>query len=179
MNNQTPDLNALQLALTMEKDGYNFFKDAGNKAKNNLVKETFRSFAKWELEHIEFIKKLYQQLKGKGKWLSMNQMPQKKGQATATFKTIFKEKHDHIDEHVKIDTTDLEAYKVARDIEDKAIIFYRKKANSTANDIAKKFYELMTDLEREHYQILDNSYRYFENPAQWNLEEESWMFDGG
>ncbi|UCE07026.1 MAG: hypothetical protein JSW07_03025, partial [bacterium] len=130
MTNKTTELEALQLALKMEKDGYNFFKAASERAKNTLANETFTSFAKWELEHIEFIKKMHQELKETGNWMSVDQMSQKKGDAIAAFKTIFKEKHEKINENVKIDTTDLDAYKLARDIEDKAVIFYQEKAKS-------------------------------------------------
>jgi len=179
MNSISPDLEALQLALKMETDGYNFFKDASERIKNTLAKETFKSFADWELEHIEFIKKMYQELKEKGKWISIEEMSQKKGAATSAIKTIFKKKHEEIDEHVKIDSSDLDAYRLARDIEDKAVVFYREKAESTDNEPAKQFYRFMIDLESEHYQILDSSYRYFENPSQWHLDEEGPLLDGG
>lgn len=33
----------------------------------------------------------------------------------------------------------------------------------------------MTDQEREHYQIIDNSLQLLENPAQW-FEREEWTF---
>jgi len=171
MNTKTEDLEALQLALKMETDGYKFFKDAGERTQNILAKETFKSFAQWELEHVEFIKKTYQELKESGKWTSTDQMSQKKGDAIATFKTIFREKHEKIDENVQINATDLDAFRLARDIEDKAVVFYQEKAKSAKSDAATKFYLFMVVLEREHHQILDNSYRYFENPVQWNIED--------
>jgi len=176
---QKPDLEALQLALKMETDGYNFFKDAATKARTPLAKEAFQYFAEWELEHVEFIKKMYQKLSDSGEWLSVDQMNQKVGDATAAIKTIFKEKHEQIDEHVKTETSDLEAYLLAKDIEDKATAFYKSKADVAEDPAAKKFFTFMIDLEREHYNILNNSYRFLQDPALYNLEEESWMFDGG
>ena len=179
MTAQKADLEALQLALKMETDGYNFFKDAATKAKTPLAKEAFKYFAEWELEHVEFIKKMYQELNDTGEWISVDQMNQKVGDATAAIKTIFKEKHDQINEHVKAETSDLEAYVLARDIEDKATVFYKSKADAAEDAAAKKFFTFMIDVEREHYDILNNSYRFLEDPAQYNLEEEGWMFDGG
>ena len=179
MTAQKADLEALQLALKMETDGYNFFKDASTKAKNPLTREAFQYFANWELEHVEFIKKMYKKLNDTGEWLSVKEMNQKVGDAAVAIKTIFKEKHEQIDKHVKIDTSDLEAYLLASDIEDKATVFYQKKAESAADPFAKKFFTFMIDLEREHYNILNNSYRFLQDPALYNLEEENWMFDGG
>jgi len=179
MTAQKADLQALQLALKMETDGYNFFKDAATRAKNLLTKEAFDYFAKWELEHVEFIKKMYQKLNDTGEWLSVEKMNQKVGDAAAAIKTIFKEKHEEIDKHVKVATSDLEAYVLARDIEDKATVFYKQKAGSAEDASAKKFFSFMIDVEREHFNILNNSYRFLKDPALYNLEEENWMFDGG
>ncbi|UCE06298.1 MAG: ferritin family protein [bacterium] len=179
MSAQKADLEALQLALKMETDGYNFFKDASTKAKSPLTKEAFQYFAEWELEHVEFIKKMYKKLNDIGEWLSVDEMNQKVGDASVAIKTIFKEKHEQIDKHVKVDTSDLEAYLLARDIEDKATVFYQNKANSSSDPSAKRFFEFMIDVEREHFNILNNSYRYLQDPALYNLEEENWMFDGG
>ncbi|MCI0514796.1 ferritin family protein [candidate division KSB1 bacterium] len=178
MSTSAVELEGLQLALKMETDGYNFFKDAAAKTQNQVTKETFLSFAKWELEHVEFIKKTVQQLQDKGQWLSVDKMMQKKGDAISKVQTIFQQKHDQIDQHVKLDTSDLEAYALARGIEDKATMFYKDKAAKTTDEEARKFYLFMVEVEREHYKIFDNSYRYFENPALFNLESENWMFDG-
>jgi len=179
MTAQKADLDALQLALKMETDGYNFFKDAATKAMNPVAREAFQYFAEWELEHVEFIKKMYTKLTESGEWLSVNEMNQKLGDATDAIKTIFKEKHENIDTNVKVDSSDLEAYLLARDIEDKATVFYKEKAEQATDSTAKKFYEFMIGVEREHYDILNNSYRFLQDPAQYNLEEENWMFDGG
>ncbi len=179
MTAQKADLEALQLALKMETDGYNFFKDAATRAKNLLTKEAFDYFAKWELEHVEFIKKMYKKLNDTGEWLSVDQLNQKVGDATVAIKTIFKEKHEQIDKVVKVDTSDLEAYVLARDIEDKATVFYKNKSETAKDASAKKFFTFMIDVEREHYNILNNSYRFLQDPALYNLEEENWMFDGG
>ena len=176
---QKADLQALQLALKMETDGYNFFKDATTRAKNPLTREAFQYFAEWELEHVEFIKKMYKKLNESGEWLSVDQMNQKVGDAAVAIKTIFKEKHEQIDQHVKVDTSDLQAYILARDIEDKATVFYQQKATNAVDPFAKKFFTFMIDVEREHYNILNNSYRFLQDPALYNLEEENWMFDGG
>ncbi|MBN1347981.1 ferritin family protein [candidate division KSB1 bacterium] len=179
MTSQAAELDALKLALKMETDGYHFFKDASARTKNPLAKETLESFARWELEHIEYIKKMHKALETSGTWLSTENLSQKQGDALSAIKTIFKEKHEKLAETVRVNVTDLDAFRLARDIEDKATVFYRERADKATDKAAKKFYQFMIGLEREHYQILDNSYRYFENPEQWNIEDEGWMFDGG
>ena len=179
MSEISPDLEALNLALQMERDGYKFFSDARDKTEHPLAKETFASLAKWEIEHIRVIEKFYSSLQNTGNWESIDKMGYKKGQSIDTFKTIFKQARESIDETVKTDTDVLDAYRFARDVEDKLLVFYQKKSEEASNESAIKFYKFMAGQEREHKLILDNSLRYLENPAEWAAEEENWMFDGG
>jgi len=170
-----PDLQALQLALKMERDGRQFFLDASDKASHPLTKETFDSLAAWELEHIEIIERFQSSLRDTGEWESVASLQTKKGEAIETFKTVFQEAREHIDEAVKAETGDLEAYRMARDMEDKISVFYQKQAGESSDENARAFYTFMADQEREHYQILDNAFQYLEDPAQW-FEQGEWTF---
>jgi rubrerythrin len=178
MNTTRPDLEALQLALKMEKDGYKFFSDARDKTEHPLAKETFDSLAKWEIEHIKIIEKFYSTLENTGAWEAVD-VDYTPGQSVEKFKTIFQQHRESIDETVKTDTDVLEAYKFARDVEDKLLVFYQQKAEEATDENAITFYKFMSGQEREHHVILDNSLRYLKDPAGWAAEEENWMFDGG
>jgi rubrerythrin len=175
MEISNPELEALQLALKMEGDGRQFFLEARDKATHPLAKETFQSLAEWELEHMRIIEQFHASLKDTGEWESVEQLQTKKGEATKTFKTAFQKVRENIDETVKAKADDLEAYRIAKDIESKLIVFYQEQAKQTSSNNAKRFYDFMADQEREHYQILDNSLQYLENPAQW-FERGEWLF---
>ncbi len=175
MDSRKEDLHALRLALQMEKDGRKFYLKAQGKASHPLAKETFRALADWELEHMKAIDKFYSSLMEKGRWESVEKVLPKKGEAIDTFKTIFQKLRERIDQTVRADADDLEAYRSARDIEDKLAGFYQKKAEESSDNKAKHFYLFMADMEWEHYQILDNSLQLLENPAQW-FEREEWTF---
>ena len=179
MSKGRQDLEALNLALQMERDGYKFFSEARDKTEHPLAKETFASLAKWEIEHIRVIEKFYSSMQNTGTWESIDQVDYKKGQSIETFKSIFKQARENIDETVKTDANVLDAYRFARDVEDRLLVFYQKKSEEVSDENAIKFYKFMAGQEREHQFILDNSLRYLENPAQWAAEEENWMFDGG
>jgi len=175
METLNPDLNALQVALKMERDGRQFFLDARDKATHPLARETFASLADWELEHMRIIKRFHASLKDTGKWESAESLQSRKGEAIQAFKTVFQEAREHIDETVKAEAGDLEAYRTARDMEGKIAVFYQEQASESSDENARLFYDFMADQEQEHYQILDNALQYLENPAQW-FEQGEWLF---
>ena len=175
MDPRKEDLQALRLALQMEQEGRKFYLEAQGKASHPLAKETFRALADWELEHMKVIDRFYSSLMEKGRWESAEGALPRKGEAIDTFKTIFQELREKIDRTVKADADDLQAYRSARDIEDNLAGFYRKQAAEASEENAKRFYLFMADMEREHYQIIDNSLQLLENPAQW-FEREEWTF---
>ena len=162
-----PDLEALQLALKMEHDGRQFFLEASSKSSHPLAKETFDALAAWELEHIRIIERFYASLKDTGQWESVAPLQAKKGEAIETIKTVFQKAREHVDETVKAATDDLEAHRVARDMEDKITAFYRQRAGETSEKDAQVFYEFMAGQEQEHSRILDSGLQYLEDPAQW------------
>ncbi|MDZ7339382.1 MAG: ferritin family protein [candidate division KSB1 bacterium] len=179
MDGAREELEALGLALKMEGDGRQFFLAARDRAGHPLAKETFAYLADWELEHISIIQHFYASLRDRGEWTSAAHLEGKRGEAIATFRTLFRAARERLEETVAADADVLQAYRLALGIEDKLIVFYRNRAEAAKEPLAKRFYGFMVDQEREHHLILDNSLRYLENPAQYHADEEDWMFDGG
>ena len=175
MANLKPDLEGLQLALKMEQDGRTFFLEARDKASHPLAQGTFNALADWEQEHIRIIERFYASLKDKGEWASVESLQPKEGSAIATFKTIFQQAQEHVDETAKAATSDLEAHRMARDWEAKISAFYRERAGQATEEDARVFYEFMAGQEAEHYQILDNGLEYLEDPVKWT-ERGEWTF---
>ena len=173
MDSKKADLDTFQLALKMEGEGRKFYLEVAGKVSHPLAKKTFHSLADWELKHM--IERFHSSLMEKGRWESAEGALPKKGEAIDTFKTIFQELREEIDRTARAGADDLEAYQTAKDIEDKLVGFYQERAERASDDEAKRFYQFMADMEREHYQILDNSLQLLENPAQW-FEREEWTF---
>ena len=179
MSGHKEDLEALQTALQMEEDGRKFYLDAAERVHNPLAKRTLKWLADWELEHVALIKKFYASLKDADSWGDVRQAIKDEPSPKQEVKTIFKEAQKQIDELVKPDSEALEAYKTARDFENKAVQFYQELLEKVSDPDGKTFYEFMLEQEKEHYEILDSSFRYLENPELWHSEQEGWMFDGG
>jgi rubrerythrin len=73
----------------------------------------------------------------------------------------------------------IKVYEVAKDFEDRAANFYKQQLEKSKDPRASKLFQFLLDQERDHFRILDNSYRYVANPELWHAEEEGWIFDGG
>ncbi len=179
MSEHEEDLEALQTALQMEEDGREFYLDAAGRVHNPLAKRTLTWLADWELEHISLIKKFYANLKDLGTWGDVGGAIEGEPSPKQEVKTIFKRAQEQLDELAKPDSEALDAYKTARDFENKAVQFYQELLDKTTDPDGKTFYEFMLEQEKEHYEILDSSFRYLENPELWHSEQEGWMFDGG
>ncbi|MDZ7372712.1 MAG: ferritin family protein [candidate division KSB1 bacterium] len=176
---QTPDARALQVALRMEEDGRRLYQEAAAKVTNPLAKRTLAWLADWELDHIDLIKQFYSRLTGTGSWGEVKKTLAGRTMPKQAFRTLFEEARQNLDQLLSTDSEALEAYKLARDFENKAVGFYNEQLRHVTDSEGRAFYEFMVQQEKEHYEILDRSYRYLENPALWHAEEESWMFDGG
>jgi len=83
-----------------------------------------------------------------------------------------------VEKSVKADADDMEAVKIAIDFETKGELFYKKLAQEVDNPMEMKFYQFLSDIEREHRLSLEDTYEYFKDPAGWLRIKERHHFDG-
>jgi rubrerythrin len=167
-------IQALETALQMEIEGKEYYHKAGQRSDNPLAKKLFQRLAEEENVHIEKVNEIYQAIKNKAKW------PEKE----TTFKhekslrSVFREAIESMDREVKTSSTELEALKVAMNMEDKSYSFYRSRDKEAASSAEKSFYQALTAEEREHYLTLLDSYEYLIDPQSWFTKKERWSLDG-
>jgi rubrerythrin len=77
---------------------------------------------------------------------------------------IFAKAMATLDEKVKGTTTDIEALKMAVEMEDQGIKYYQSKADTTDDPFEKKFYHLLTREEGEHFISLLDTIEFLEDP---------------
>jgi hypothetical protein len=93
-------------------------------------------------------------------------------------KAVIKKLVDSVDTFSKADLDDMKAVEIAIDFEIKGEKFYGDLAQSVENPIEKKFYELLSSIEREHRLSLEDTYEYFQDPAGWYRIKERHHIDG-
>lgn len=167
-------IQALETALQMEIEGKEFYYKAGQASHNPLAKKLFLRLAEEEDVHIEKINAIYGAIKSKASW------PEKE----TTFKhekslrSVFREAIEDMDRESKTSSSEVEAIKVAMNMEDKSYSFYRSRDEEAASPSEKSFYQALTAEEREHYLTLLDSYEYLTDPQSWFTKKEHWGLDG-
>jgi rubrerythrin len=168
-------LNALETALKNESSEREFYLKHAEKTNNPLGKAMFQRIADDELEHYERMKELHDKWEKQDKWpetipLTVN---------NTNIKNIFINTIKNIDKTAKPDAGDLEAIKIAVDFEEKGAKFYRQLCDAVTNPREKEFFELLAQIENEHYLSLKDAEEYFVDPASWFLKAEHHSLDGG
>lgn len=171
------ELEALRYALKTERDGYQYFKDASDKAKHAVTKKFFAQLAEDEVVHIRLINEYHDALKQSSGSAEI-EIPNSPENYKKRLKTIFDEARKDFDENIKHDTGILEVYQHSMDLETKAANFYKERRDVTKFDQVKKFYDWLFHFESSHYAMLSETLSYLENPEQWYQDFEKSIFEG-
>jgi rubrerythrin len=170
------ELQALETALRTEEDGYHYFKEASERAGFPLAQKFFATLANDEWGHINMIKDFYGSLKqNPNKAISLPIAP---ADYKTRVKTIFAEARKEIKGKVTQDTSILDVYRTAMDLETKASSFYKTRAEKTKFEQARKMYEWLFLFESDHYRMLSETLSYLESTEHWYLETERAIFEG-
>ncbi len=163
---------ALKKAIQLEKDGIEFYKKSAEKAKNVLVKNIFLGLIKEEEFHIKMINQIYKKLKKNETFKDWYTGSGFSGNLEKVFQ-------DSLVEKAKRSKNDVEALRLALDMEDKSVKYYEKLASKTENPFEKRFYMTLSYEERGHYLRIMDSIEYISDPAGWHFIKQGAMVDGG
>lgn len=162
-------MDALQIAIKMETDAIKFYNEAAQKTKHPAGKKMFLSIVEDEKRHLQMVEELIKGMDIKPEDVS----PMKR------VKTIFEELKDKMMNRVEATDDELEAFKIAKDMENEGIEFYRKAYSEAKTEKEKILFERLIKEEEQHYQIFSNTYFFLTNTGSWFMWEEHSIVDGG
>ena len=162
-------MNAIEIAIKMETDAINFYKEASKKANHSVGKKMFLTIAEDEKRHLDMLNQILRGLDIKIKDVS----PMK------NIKTVFEEMKDEMMHKVEATTDELEAFKIAMKMEKEGIEFYKKAASGAKTDKEKSLFERLIKEEQQHYDIFANTYFFLSDTGNWFMWEEHSIVDGG
>jgi rubrerythrin len=148
-------MDALELAMRMEQDGANFYRELADKATNPGFREIFNQLANDEVKHYQLFK-------------SMQQSPELFVETTIlkNAANIFKQmivKNDLSN----LDVSQLELYQKAMELEQKSQDFYLAKAAESVNHNQAELFQKIASEEEKHYFLLHNIYELVLRPQIW------------
>jgi rubrerythrin len=173
-NEQARTIKVLQLAVQMEADGKEFYQKASRKSSNKLAKELFHQLANEEDVHRKKFVEIYKALKRGQNWPDVGSPSAKGGK----IKSLFAEATKALGSKFKVAESELEAIKIAMDMEVRSYNLYHSRSKETTLPVEKRFYETLAGEERGHHLALLDSYEYLSDPAGWFTKKEHWSLDG-
>ncbi len=162
-------MNALEVAMKMEKDSIQFYTEAAEKTRYPAGKKMFQTITEDEKRHLGMISQIINGLNITAKDVS----PVKR------VKTVFESMKNEMMTKVEASNDELEAFKIAMRMEQEGEAFYKKSLAAAKTGKEKALFERLIEEERQHYQIFSNTYFFLSNTGSWFLWDEHAIVDGG
>ncbi len=162
-------MNAIEIAIKMETDAIAFYKEAAAKVKNTVGQKMFLSIREDEKRHLDMLKEILQGLDIRFKDAS----------PIKNVKTIFEEHRDEMMERVSATSDEVDALKIAMQMEEEGIAFYKRQASEAPSQKEKALFERLSKEEEEHFAVFSNTYFFLQNTGSWFMWEEHSIVDGG
>lgn len=123
---------AIKMAIQLEKDGRAFFEEAANKAQRPLAKKMFKTLAKDEINHLHTFQKMFDSIITPTEWEELVKRPSKVGEVP-----VFQ---GEVGRKGEVAPSEIEALRIAMENERKAIDFFNRVAEETDNPQAREIF---------------------------------------
>ncbi len=167
-------MNALELALKNEMTERNFYLANASRTNNPLEKAMFAEIADDELEHYQRLQELHKIWSEQGKWPQT--VPLKVNDTNV--RTVFKKIIGGPRITSPGDVGDLKALREAIEFEGNGASFYARLRDQVTDPKEKEFFNLLANIEHEHYVSLVDAEEFMTNPESWYRRTESSGLDG-
>ncbi len=162
-------MNALEVSRKMETDAIQFYNEAAKKMKYAAGKKMFETIAEDEKRHLEMISQIISNLNITAQDVS----PLKR------VKTVFEALKDEMMKKVEASKDEMEAFKIAMQMEKEGKAFYEKTLAEVKTDKEKALFARLIEEEKQHYDIFANTYSHLSDTGNWFLWEERGIVEGG
>jgi len=168
-------LEALKIAIDIEKDGKECYLQASQVSDNEVGRKLFQALAQEEDTHHRKFVEMYRALQKRKGWPATDFQPD----TGKRLRELFTRTCEVIGVNVKSVATEFEAINTAIDKEKKSYDFYNRQSENATYDVERDFYGALASEEREHELILVDYYEYLTNPVDWFTRMEHHSLDGG
>jgi len=161
-------MNAIEIAIKMEKDAIDFYREAASRVQHTVGKKMFLSITEDEKRHLQMLSQIFKEIEIKLE----NVSPMK------NIQTVFESMKDAMMQKVAASKDELEAFKVAMQMEKEGVEFYRKAAAEAPAAKEKALFERLVKEEEQHYAIFANTYNFMSDTGNWFMWEEQSIVEG-
>lgn len=161
-------MNSVEISIKMETDAITFYNEAANKTQHPVGKKMFLSIAEDEKHHLEMLSRLL-----KGLELTI-----KAASPLGNIKTVFETMKSEMMQRVAATSDEMEAFKIAMEMEKEGAAFYRKAASEATTDKERKLFEHLVHAEEQHFAIFSNTYSFMKDTGNWFMWKEHSIVEG-
>jgi rubrerythrin len=168
-------LEALKIAIDMENDGKECYRQASQNSGNEVGRQLLHELSLEEDIHHQKFVEIYQALRKRKGWPAIKFQPNR----GKRLRELFTGTCEIIGVNVKAIATEFNAINIAIDKEKKSYDFYNRQSENAIYDGERDFYQALAAEEREHELILLDYYEYLTDPVDWFTRVEHHSLDGG
>jgi rubrerythrin len=161
-------MKAVEIAIKMEADAINFYKEAASRISSPVGEKMFLSVADDEKRHLLMLQEIF-----KGEDIIIDEVNPKD-----SIKTIFETLKDEMMQRVETTDDELEAFKIAMQMEKDGIEFYKKAVMEAASDLEKSLFQRLIEEEKHHYDIFSETYSFLLDTGNWFMWDEHSIVEG-
>lgn len=161
-------MNSVEIAMNMESEAIKFYTEASNKVNSPAGKKMLMTIAEDEKRHLDMLNSLL-----KGMKFSV-----KDANPVKTVKTVFEQMKNEMMQRIQATNDDLEAFKVAMDMEKEGVEFYKKASSDAQTDKEKALFDRLVFEEEQHYRMFSNTYSFLSDTGNWFMWEEHSIVEG-
>ena len=173
---ETVYCDALKTAFEFERSGERFYRDQLEKVTDEFAKKVLGFLADEEAEHLRKIE-LFNDALINNKEFDLDvecstKLSDRSRQLMQDIKTNEEEK-------ISPDSTDIDIYEIAMDMEKKSYSTYEQALADSKNlddDRINRFFTFLLNEEKEHYDLLVASKKYLVDPSYYFLDYGGWVF---
>jgi rubrerythrin len=162
-------MNAIEIAIKMEKDAIDFYSEAAEKTTHPVGKKMFLSITEDEKRHLQMLSQIFKEV-----GIKIDEVSPMKN-----MKTIFASMKDSMMQKIAATRDELEAFKIAMQMEKEGIVFYKKAESDAQKEKEKALFERLIREEEQHYAIFSNTYNFMTDTGNWFMWEEHGIVEGG
>ena len=162
-------MDLIQMAIKMETEAINFYEEAATKMRHPVGSKMFLTIAEDERRHLEMLSKIIREM----------DIGLETKSPMENIRTVFETMKDKMMQRIEATDDELEAFKVAMQMEKHGIEFYQKAKSQLQTDRERILLERLIKEEQEHYEIFSNTYSFLSDTGNWFMWQEHSTVDGG
>lgn len=161
-------MNAIEIARKMETDAIEFYTEAAQKTKHPAGKKMFETVAEDEKRHLDIVNKLV-----RGLDVHIQDV-----HPMENIRTVFENMKDDMMHKVEATSDELEAFKIAMQMEKEGLDFYKVLMMEAKSEKEKTLFQKLIKEEEQHYKIFANTHNFLNDTGNWFMWEEYSIVEG-